>query len=797
MNKHQTVFTKDKRLSALHSYHILDTSPEREFDAITRLISSICKTPVALISFIDAERQWIKSSVGVDVKQMPRIDAFCNHTILEDDILEITDVLENEHFNTNRFVINDPQIRFYAGAPLISPDGHRLGALCVMDMVGRKLSDGQLNALRTLAGDVITHLELRKAKHDLHTIQTGSRDFFNLFNSMPAIFCVMDREYRIGTISNGVEKILGQSPGELTGRIFWTLFTDDISVPAIELIKNGLVKQEHTFDIETPIITGKGDVKWLRWSLTFKDNKWYGGGRDITPEKKAKSELDILLFAAQKSPTGIVIRDNNRNVVWINEAHEKLLGYSLADVKGKRVSTDAVGEETDMEVFNGAVADFELQKPYQVELKLYRKDGTPVWVLVSNNPLVNPNGVVEYQVGSLVDITARKKAEMELIAAKEEALQLSQAKDMFISVMSHEIRNPLNAVIGMSHVLMDDTTGELRKENLGILQFSAENLMTLINNVLDFTKIESGNIELEKMNVDLRELVQSIANSMQFNAGEKKIHLGYSVDEAVPQLVMGDRTRLCQILLNLVGNAIKFTETGSVNIGLQVAKQTDKQVQIRFAVTDTGIGIANDKINTIFESFKQATADTSRKYGGTGLGLAITKKLVELHKSKIQVESTPGKGSTFSFTIKFDKEYIHLKNNHSNVETGLQLNVLVVDDNQINRLLISKVLGKWGASTEFAEDGQQAVDKIAANHDLDVVLMDIHMPVMGGLEATQIIRSKPEEFYQKLPIIALTASVMNSDISEINNAGMNDYILKPFDPKGLYDKLSKFQKVRG
>ncbi|MBS1524550.1 MAG: response regulator, partial [Bacteroidetes bacterium] len=549
--------------------------------------------------------------------------------------------------------------------------------------------------------------------------------------------------------------------------------------------------------LETPVVTGEGDVKWLKWSLTFKDNKWYGGGRDITSEKKAKSELDILLFAAQKSPTGIVIRDIDRKVVWINDAHEKLLGYSLADVKGKRVSTDAVGADTDMEVFNRAVADFEQYKPYQVELKLYRKDGQPVWVLVSNNPLVNADGVVEYQVGSLVDITDRKKAEMELIAAKEEALQLSRAKDMFISVMSHEIRNPLNAVIGMSHVLMDENTAEIKKENLGILRFSAENLMTLINNVLDFTKIESGNIELEKTSIDLRELVQSIASSMQFNASEKKIYLDYSIDEAIPRSVVGDRTRLCQVLLNLVGNAIKFTEKGGVKIALDLVKQSSRQVQIRFAVTDTGIGIANDKINTIFESFKQATADTSRKYGGTGLGLTISKKLVELHKSEIHVESMPGKGSTFSFSIKFDKEYIHLKNNLSDVETGLQLNVLVVDDNQINRLLISKVLGKWGASTEFAENGQEAVDKIVANRELDVVLMDIHMPVMGGLEATQIIRSKPEEFFQKLPIIALTASVMNSDISEINEAGMNDYVLKPFDPKGLYDKLSKFQKVRG
>jgi CheY-like chemotaxis protein len=321
--------------------------------------------------------------------------------------------------------------------------------------------------------------------------------------------------------------------------------------------------------------------------------------------------------------------------------------------------------------------------------------------------------------------------------------------------------------------------------------------MTLINNVLDFTKIETGNIELEQADVNLRELVQRIAGSMQFNANEKKIYVKYSIDNSVPAWIVGDRMRLCQILLNLVGNSVKFTETGGVSIDLQVIEQGETDVTLRFAVSDTGIGIANDKINTIFESFRQAESDTSRKYGGTGLGLAITKKLVELHGAAIHVDSMPGKGSTFWFTIKFDTGHTHAINNNNKVETGLQLNVLVVDDNQINRLLINKVLSKWGAQVEFAENGQEAVEKIESNPNLDVVLMDIHMPIMGGLEATRIIRAKSEAYYQQLPIIALTASMLNSEVNEITNSGMNDYVLKPFDPKGLYEKLTKYQKVRG
>ncbi|MDB5145841.1 MAG: domain S-box protein [Mucilaginibacter sp.] len=918
MNKHQPLFAEDRRLNALGTYQILDTLPEKEFDAITRLASYICKAPIALLSFIDADRQWMKSRVGIDAKQIPREDAFCYHTIQDDKILEITDVLENETFRQNPFVINDPQIRFYAGVPLIDTDGFRLGALCVMDMVQRKLTDEQLGALQTLADEVMLHMALRKHKKLLADNLLKDKEYFNLFNSSSEIHCIMDKDFRIEVINSPVNDVLGYTPAETIGHIMWDFFSEGVRVSSTQKLKNNLNKQEGPIAIETPVLTHVGDIKWINWSFIFKGNKWYASGRDVTHQKKAATELDILSFAARKSPSGIIIRDNQGHVIWFNEALEKLLGYSLDEVKGKKVGKLIIGEETDMEVFNSATIAFKENKPYEVELKVYKKDNTPIWVLVSSSPLFNENGTVERHIGMMVDIserkkaedqltllslvassttsgviindkngkvewvnkafekitgytledaqnqplgdvlkgeltdiavirksrelsknkqsfevdllvyrkdgqplwisvinsvilntegkvdkyieviidiTAKKKAEIELIAAKEEALQLSRAKDMFISVMSHEIRTPLNAVIGMSHLLLDDNPVEIQKENLGILKFSAENLMTLINNVLDFTKIETGNIDLEKAAVDLHELVQSIAHSMKFNANEKEIFLKYNVDKDIPAIVMGDSARICQILLNLVGNALKFTETGGVTIDLSVVEQTAKDVKIRFAVTDTGIGIASEKINTIFESFKQAEADTSRKYGGTGLGLAITKRLIELHDARINVDSVPGQGSTFWFTIKFDKGHIHANNNNNRVETGLQLNILVVDDNQINRLLINKVLTKWGANIDFAENGLEAVNKIEARQDFDVVLMDIHMPVMGGLEATEIIRAKSEPYYQQLPIIALTASMLNSEVNEITRAGMNDYILKPFDPKGLYDKLTKYQKV--
>jgi len=245
--------------------------------------------------------------------------------------------------------------------------------------------------------------------------------------------------------------------------------------------------------------------------------------------------------------------------------------------------------------------------------------------------------------------------------------------------------------------------------------------------------------------------------------------------------------------LNLVSNAVKFTDEGGVTIDLKVIEQTNDTVRIRFAIIDTGIGIANDKLNTIFESFKQAEAETTRKYGGTGLGLPISKRLIELHDSRINVDSVQGVGSNFWFTITFNKTS-KTKNYNNEVDSTLNINVLVVDDNQINRLLINKILTKWGAVTDFAENGLQAVNKIESAQKYDVVLMDIHMPEMGGLEATQIIRAKTESYFKQLPIIALTASMLNSQMDQIGDSGMNDYILKPFEPKVLFEKLSRYQK---
>ncbi|MEO6524720.1 MAG: PAS domain S-box protein [Mucilaginibacter sp.] len=783
-----------ERIAALESYQVLDTLPEKDYDAITRLASYICEAPIALISLVDTDRQWFKSKVGFQVNETPRTDAFCRYTILGDEIMEVPDALLNERFVDNVLVTGEPNIRFYAGAPLIDNDGHHLGSLCVIDSIPRKLTFEQRDALTTLSREVISHLTLRKQKRELEETLKLHNEFYNLFNNSPEIHCIMDRDTNIELINDSVTRILGFTPKESIGHPIWYFFPAGDRERVLHVVEEGLKSHKKAYDLETRIVTKSGEIKWVSWSVIAKDERWYASGRDITDQKQMLADLEQLSLVASKVSNGVVISNADNKVMWINEAFEKITGYSIDDVHDNHLGDVLRGELTDISIISKSRELSKAKQSFEVDLLIYRKDGQPLWISVINSIILDANGNIDKYVEVIIDITAKKKAELELIATKEEALQLNRAKDMFISVMSHEIRTPLNAVIGISHLLMDDNPNPSQKENLSILKFSAENLMTLINDVLDFTKVETGNIELEKINVDIRELVNSVVNSMQFKAQAKGIYLKTKIDESLPQFIKGDKTRICQILLNLVGNSLKFTQEGGIVIDLKVIEQTNKEVRIRFEVSDTGIGIAADKINTVFESFKQADANITRLYGGTGLGLAITKRLVELHDSRINVESVYGQSSKFWFSITFDKGEIILNKSVNEVRIGLKLNVLVVDDNHINRLLIDKVLKKWDVNAEFAEDGEQALAKIEANPNYDVVLMDIHMPIMGGLEATKILRSRPDAYSQQLPIIALTASMLNDQMDMIAEAGMNDYMLKPFDPKTLYDKISKFSK---
>ena len=378
----------------------------------------------------------------------------------------------------------------------------------------------------------------------------------------------------------------------------------------------------------------------------------------------------------------------------------------------------------------------------------------------------------------------------ELRTAKNEAEQGLKSKSEFLSTMSHEIRTPLNSVIGMSNLMLKNNPRSDQKDHLDVLQFSARNLLNIVNDILDYNKIEAGKISFEKIEIDIPEILTKIISANKNSADEKRIELNLKIGDGMLP-VMGDPTRLFQVINNLVSNAIKFTKTGEVKVSTTIEEKTDTTISIKFVVRDTGIGISEDKQKIIFDQFTQADSTTSRSYGGTGLGLAISKKIIALQGSNLELFSEEGKGSVFYFTQQFDIATIENKvitevvEMPADTEIPLKgINILLVEDNQINIFVAQSFLEGWGANIDVAENGHEAINMLdIKKHHL--VLMDLHMPVMDGYEAIKIMR----QHGVKLPIIALTASLPSEIEEEVKDLGIDDMVLKPFVPEELFRKV--------
>ena len=390
------------------------------------------------------------------------------------------------------------------------------------------------------------------------------------------------------------------------------------------------------------------------------------------------------------------------------------------------------------------------------------------------------------------NVNEKEALNKQLEATVAETKALADSRSVFLSTMSHELRTPLNAVIGMTN-LVKDTATEEQTENLDILEFSAMSLLTLVNDILDYNKTENDKIELEAIPVNLPDLLHKVCTGLQQKATEKGLNVVLHVDENLKgKWIVTDPTRITQIIYNLVGNAIKFTEKGSVSVQATALGQTEDNMQVHFSVSDTGIGIAPNRQDAIFDPFTQASADTTRHYGGTGLGLAIVKRLLKLFNSEIHLQSKQGEGSSFSFDMDFGlyKGVVNPVSILPAMGSSLEgLTILIAEDNPINSLLLVKLLTKWNATSVVATNGQDAVDKLLAG-SFDAILMDLHMPVMDGYQATATIRALADPVKARIPIIALTASVSHNINGKINLAGMNDYLSKPFQPASLYQKLA-------
>lgn len=392
----------------------------------------------------------------------------------------------------------------------------------------------------------------------------------------------------------------------------------------------------------------------------------------------------------------------------------------------------------------------------------------------------------------------KNKVQLAIIKAKEAAEHAKETQEQFLANTSHEIRTPMNGIIGMTNHLKDTALSAEQSEYISAINESANSLLVLINDLLDLSKINAGKMTFEKRAFRLSDLFKNLVYSLQYRSTEKNIRLISSIDESIPALIIGDPVRLNQVLLNLTGNAIKFTEKGEVKIVAKLLKDDGKDVLILFSVQDTGIGIQENKLNTIFESFTQVNARTTRKYGGTGLGLTIAKQLIEQQNGTISVSSKVNEGSTFSFTLQFRKVSRNVKEQRElNIQSAdfnqpnlNSISVLVIDDNKVNQRVAALTLKKWNAKVDVADNAKAAFEKLAEKK-FDLILMDVTMPEMDGFEATTHIRKKMPAPISKIPIIAMTASALIGDREKCISVGMNEYVSKPFNPEDLYDKIIK------
>ena len=540
-----------------------------------------------------------------------------------------------------------------------------------------------------------------------------------------------------------------------------------------------------------------------------------GTAQDIT-EKIAEDELEKLASAATKSYNSVTIINRDGKIEWVNEAFTKLNGYTLEEMKntdGEIVRRgNKTGHSEESYYYETILKE---KKPFSYESKNHTKDGREYWVITTLSPVLDKHGEVERIISIDSDITAMKNIEAELILsnkiaehslmkgnkalddltkAKTELEASMKVKEQFLANMSHEIRTPMNAIVGFTDLVMKTPLSPEQKQYLEYIKTSGANLIVIINDILDISRIQSGKVSLEQIDFRLSQTIAIVTEMMMQKSVEKKIKLFAEVDKKISDNLIGDPTRLNQILLNLIGNAIKFTEEGEVKIIVSLVADNAEDIELKFSITDTGIGIPQDKLSSIFDAFTQATNETTRKYGGTGLGLTIVKQLVNIMGGNISVQSIEGKGSTFSFHLTFKKGKLPKQNGTVHVvenettENIEGLNILLVEDNLFNQTLAKKVLTGWKWKVEVADNGAIALDKLKEK-DFDIILMDMQMPEMDGYEATTYIRKKFPQPKCKIPIMAMTAHAMSSEEEKCLKLGMNGYISKPFDQKVLYARI--------
>lgn len=646
-----------ERIAALHALRILDTPPEPRFDRITRLAATLFDAPTALVSLIDSERQWFKSRHGFDGCETSRGDAFCSRALLlpAGSVMVIEDATRDARFADNPFVTAEGGVRFYAGAVLTTESGHNLGTLCIVDTRPREFSQAQRALLREL-GDLITEqLELTSER----LAAEERRRLLELAETVSHVGHWRRTPAGETIWSDEVYRIFGLAPG---------------GHPSAEMIRSGY-GEDQSVRLDAFLaraLTGDGAGEF-RGSITRPDGRTrhivlsarrqldnagqvealFGVVQDVTEQHKAtervrRSEAQFRLLADHMGDvvTRLKLDGSSR---YISPAIQGLLGYQPEDMEGRPAQAFLHPDDQPalLETFQRIAGG---ERQFTLQHRALHRDGHTVWVETTFQAVLGDDGRPTEVIAVIRDVSQRRQLEDDLRAALEKAEAASEAKTRFLANISHEVRTPLTSIIGFARILQSrDGLGAVEKQCADRITLSGQALLTVINDVLDYSKLEAGALMLASQPFDLRVLLRETAEIVLGQIESKGLSYQAEVDDAVPSILIGDAARVRQILLNFLSNAIKFTERGGVSVVVRSMAGGNGQRLVKVTVIDTGIGIEPEVVATLFQRFVQADESTTRRFGGTGLGLAISRQLAEMMGGAAGVESTPGRGSNFWF----------------------------------------------------------------------------------------------------------------------------------------------------
>ena len=698
-------------------------------------------------------------------------------------------------------------------------------SVCAFETV-LQAKDGQgidvllsISPVRNPAGEVVgasaTARDIRKRVRAERKVRESEVRSRNVFEHAPLGMCVSGQDGRLIQVNAAFCEMLGYSAQELVA-MAWSELTHPDDLELSLRGKEQLAREpDRCVEFEKRYIHRSGNVVWTRTRISAARDSGDSPAyfvvhvEDITERKRAEEALreseDRFRIMADGCPAIMWVTNPMAEICFINRSFREFFGIVYDQVEGHKWRL-LLHPDDAPDYISAVRRGIEEHASFRAEARVRRADGEWRWVATCAEPRFSPGGEFLGHVGISPDISERKQAETAIDKAREAAEAANRAKSEFLANVSHEIRTPINGVIGMTGLLLDTKLNDDQRHIAEIVRDSGESLLRLINDILDFSKIEARRLDLETLDFDLRSLLEDLAAALSVHAVEKELQLSCSADPAVPTLLRGDPGRLRQILTNLAGNAVKFTSAGEVKLRVFMEKDTENEVLLRFSVRDTGIGIPDDKIGMLFDKFAQVDASTTRKYGGTGLGLAISKQLVELMGGEIGVVSEEGKGSEFWFTVRLGKQPQkaqtenlpraelrgHLARKRPRSFAGVSARILVAEDNITNQLVAQGLLKRLGLTADVVGNGAEAI-KALESIPYDLVLMDVQMPVLDGFAATRQIRSQDSAVpNHQIPVIAMTAHALKGDRQCCIDAGMTDYLSKPVSRQALAQVLERW-----